>query len=266
LGDYHYYNNGKGYSEKFNLELKNKLFVNFDEGFGSKSKEAEAKLKSFITQPTMKLEGKGINPTNVLNPARSVFTTNSNWAVKMDDDDRRFAVFTTIKKDFVTPEYFDGLSDAINNGDLLEKFMHELQNRKITSRLNRPPMTKTKQTQKAFSANKVSEWFDFVMETRKCYDIKLKKDTVSFEDYLWNDWTDDERTMNKENAFESFSDFKGSNDHIDTTNKLFSALDAYLANNDEWGISNEAKRLKGGFNLEKKVQRMWVLKRKVTQG
>jgi len=71
--------------------------------------------------------------------------------------------------------------------------------------------------------------------------------------------------MHKDNAFESFSKFKGRNDHIVSTNKLFSALKDYLENHKEWKISNEVKRLKGvGFIYgENKIQRVWVLKRKV---
>ena len=102
LGEYYLYDNGKEYSEKFNVNLKDKLLINFDEGFATKSKSSEAKLKSFIAQTTMKLEGKGSNSIMVLNPARAVFTTNSGWAINTADDDRRFAVFNVEKKDFAS--------------------------------------------------------------------------------------------------------------------------------------------------------------------
>ena len=269
LGEYYHYNNGKDYSEKFNLGLKDKLLLNFDEGFATKSKAAEAKLKSFITQPVLKIEGKGSNPITVLNPARAVFTTNDGWAVKMDDDDRRFAVFTTVREDFATQGYFDRLVDAIDNRDLLEKFMHELQNRKITSRLNKPPMTEAKQTQKVFSAGKVSEWFDFIMETKSSYVVRLDDDHPSAYDHqyrLWDLYEENERIIHKKRALASFLKFKGNNEHIDSTNKLFNALRNYLATNSEWVLDNEVRRLQtpGRFTWgeDAQPQRVWVLKKK----
>jgi len=271
FGEYYHYNNGKGYSEKFNTELKDKLLVNFDEGFATKSELSAAKLKSYITQPVMKIEGKGSNPVSILNPARAIFTTNNAWAVKMDEDDRRFAVFSTIEEDFITPEYFDGLLEAIDDRDLLGRFMHELKTREITSKLNKPPMTEVKQTQKAFSAGKIADWFEFIMDTKSDYVIKLddnRTSSINFENRLWDSYEENERILHKENALASFLKFKGSSEHITTTNKLFSSLKNHLAGNKEWDLDNETRRLKGfGFAWgdAAKPQRVWVFKRKAVQ-
>ncbi|MCL2440458.1 MAG: virulence-associated E family protein [Treponema sp.] len=265
LGEYFHYDNGKEYSEKFNLNLKDKLLVNFDEGFATKSKSSEAKLKSFITQPNMKLEGKGTNSTIIINPARAVFTTNSGYAMNTAGDDRRFAVFNTVKKDFITPEYFDRFLQAVENTELLQKFMYELKTRTITSRLNIPPVTEAKEAQKTYSASKIAEWFDFIITTKSDYEIPLKDNSQSsynFTGRLWDENTENQKVMFKENAFASFSSFQGKNDYIDSTNKLFSALREYLSNK-EWTISNETKRITGfGFTYgNNNIQRVWVLKK-----
>ena len=269
LGEYFQYADGKDYSEKFNQLLKDKLLLNFDEGFATKSKSSEAKLKSFITQQNLKIEGKGSNAIVIQNIARAVFTTNSRYAINTADDDRRFAVFRTIKRDFITQEYFDNIIKAIENKELLEKFMFELQTRKITARLNIPPITEAKESQKVYSADKIAEWFDYIITTKKDYQISLQDNSQSsynFFGYLWDEYTADMRVMHKENAFESFSKFRGNNENINSTNKLFSALRDYLENHKEWNISNESRRLKLGMSgfvkEEDRVRRAWVLRKR----
>jgi hypothetical protein len=269
LGEYHHYANGKDYNEQFNLELKDKLLINFDEGFATKSKSSEAKLKSFITQPQFKLQGKGTNATTILNPARAVFTTNDRFAINTAEDDRRFAIFRTVKEDYITPEYFDKFLAAVGNREMLEKFMFELTTREIKGRLNMPPMTEEKISQKTFSADKVSEWFDFIISTRSDYKAQLRDNSQSkynWEGRVWNRYTENERWMFKENGLESFLNFRGKNDGVETTNKLFSALKAHLEDNREWSLSNENQRIEArdGFVWGDKntQQRMWVFKKK----
>jgi energy-coupling factor transporter ATP-binding protein EcfA2 len=260
LGEYFHHADEKLYASKFNLELANKLLINFNEGFASKSKLAEAKLKSFITESTFKNEGKGSNSTTIFNPARAVFTTNSRHALNVEHNDRRFAIFQTIKQDFITDEYFDDFAKAVENKEMLEQFMFELMNREITSRLNITPKTEAKESQKVFSADKVSEWFNFIMETERYYLVD-KNDNFS---HLWlDDFKENERVIDKDRALETYIKFKGDNDGIITTNKLFTALKVLLESNDEWRIFNETKRGGIGFKLDK-PKRLWVLRKKVT--
>jgi hypothetical protein len=267
LGEYYHYANGNEYSTQYNLELKNRLLVNFDEGFAAKSKATEAKLKSFITQSEFKLEGKGTNATTVLNPARAVFTTNDRFAITTAEDDRRFAIFRTVKEDFVTPEYFDKFLAAVGNKKMLEKFVYELTTRKIKARLNMPPMTEEKQAQKTFSADKVSEWFDFIISTQSDYITPIngnRQSQLNTTGHVWNRYTENERWMFKDNALESFIKYRGKNEGIETTNKLFSALRAHLGDSKGWSISNETQRIEGLTNGDKNAhQRIWVLRKKV---
>jgi outer membrane lipoprotein-sorting protein len=284
LGEYFHYADGKDYSQKFNKELQDKLLINFDEGFATKNKAAEAKLKSFVTEPYFKIEAKGINSVNVFNPARAVFTTNSSFATNTADDDRRHAIFRTIKKKITKEEekeYFDAFGEAIKNEDLLKKFMYELQNRKITSNLRTPPVTEEKEAQKAFSASKVEDWFDFIIQTPKDYKMTLNdnsQSTYNFKGYLWADYnkpetSKDERWMFGDNGFKSFLGFHGKNEHINSRQKLFSALKIHLANHKEWEILPKSKNIRfnqhigGGFNFDDKgtQNRVWIFKKKPSE-
>jgi len=265
LSGYHHHDDGKGFSEKFNQELKDKLLINFDEGFASKSKSVEAKLKAFITESTFKIEGKGVNSTTVLNPARAVFTTNYQFAISTEDDDRRFAVFRTIKKDFITPEYFEKLLEAIENTKMLEKFMYELLTRKITSKLNKPPMTEEKKIQKVFSTNKVQDWFEFIITTPKDYRLSSKRASskCNLLKNLWYSNDENEKQMYKELAFDEFSKYSGSNGNINSTTKLFHALKSYLIGKNEWSISEEEKEINSGGLVwgKDKIKSLWILKK-----
>jgi len=267
LSVYYLHTEEKDYSGKFNTELKDKLLVNFDEGYSTKSKLSNAKLKSFITQPNFKIQGKGTNSTTVLNPVRAVFTTNNYHAIDTSFDDRRYAIFRTIKKDFITQEYFDNFIKAINDKEMLEQFMFELKTRKIVSRLNQAPSTEEKETQKAFSADKLSEWFDYIITTNADYTAQVgntPRNEYNYGGYLWNKVEENERWMFKENGLASYLNFKGDSNNIITTVRLFNALKIYLENK-EWSITQEVQRPNqtSGFSLGRNAtQRLWIFRKK----
>lgn len=85
-------------TQQFNADSSAKLFIQCDEAINSRRHEDANKLKSLITDPTKRVEPKGIDAFEVENHARLQFTSNNvSDAVAITDGraDRRYAVFET---------------------------------------------------------------------------------------------------------------------------------------------------------------------------
>jgi hypothetical protein len=85
-------------TQQFNADSSAKLFIQCDEAINSRRHEDANKLKSLITDPTKRVEPKGVDAYEVENHARIQFTSNNvSDAVAITDGraDRRYAVFET---------------------------------------------------------------------------------------------------------------------------------------------------------------------------
>lgn len=85
-------------TQQFNADSSGKLFIQCDEAINSRRHEDSNKLKSLITDPTKRVEPKGVDAYEVENHARLQFTSNNvSDAVAITDGraDRRYGVFET---------------------------------------------------------------------------------------------------------------------------------------------------------------------------
>ena len=85
-------------TQQFNVDSSGKLLIQCDEAINSRRHEDANKLKSLITDPTKRVEPKGVDAYEVENLARFLFTSNNvSDAVAITDGtaDRRYAVFET---------------------------------------------------------------------------------------------------------------------------------------------------------------------------
>lgn len=78
---------------RFNKLLKERLLVCFNEV--SASKKGQDRLKTWITEEEMIVEGKGRDSISQNNPANFLFISNNNIPVIIEKDDRRFSVVKT---------------------------------------------------------------------------------------------------------------------------------------------------------------------------
>lgn len=78
---------------RFNSVLERRLFQACDEATYAGNYGDDAALKNAITQPTLIIERKGIDPITVANYTRFMFLTNKDWVVRVDgSDERRYFV------------------------------------------------------------------------------------------------------------------------------------------------------------------------------
>jgi hypothetical protein len=109
----------------FNGVLRNKMYVNFDEGSITNDRKTIGKIKAFITQKEYAFNVKHKqSEKSELNFAKASFTSNEHWVLKIDRDNRRFCVLETSNKYKGNFEYFKRLKDCIDNN--ADSFLYDM--------------------------------------------------------------------------------------------------------------------------------------------
>jgi hypothetical protein len=113
---------------KFNSHLKYAYLIHANEAIWGGSKKEIGAIKALITDPTIIIEGKGKDAIPVGNCRHLIVSSNEEWAVPMDMDDRRFFVLDVSsfrKRDI---EYFQLIDNEMLTGGLealLDDLLHE---------------------------------------------------------------------------------------------------------------------------------------------
>jgi phage/plasmid-associated DNA primase len=116
---------------KFNSHLKNSILILADEAIWGGDKKKVGALKALITEPKLFIEAKGKDGYWINNFKHLIVSSNEDWAVHLDPDDRRFFVLdipSDRKEDF---EYFDSIQKQLEKGGY-EALMFDLLNEDIT--------------------------------------------------------------------------------------------------------------------------------------
>lgn len=100
----------------FNAHLHDALLVFADEAFWAGDKASEGALKAIITEPTLMLERKGRDSVPFTNRTHLIVATNSEWAVPMNMDDRRFLVVDVPDTHQQDRAYFSAIRNQMDEG------------------------------------------------------------------------------------------------------------------------------------------------------
>lgn len=115
MGQYGVQVNGAGQiAGKFNATMANKLMVFADEVTVNSSREAD-RLKGIISEDTINLERKGIDPEPMPNFSRLIFASNSEQVLRASIRERRYLVLEPTPEHAQEKNYFDRLHNWINN-------------------------------------------------------------------------------------------------------------------------------------------------------
>lgn len=115
MGMYGIQVNGAGQiAGRFNATMANRIFIFADEVTINNGREAD-KLKGIISEPTINLERKGIDPEPMPNYARLIFASNSSQVLRASIRERRYLVLEPSAAIAQQKGYFDRLHGWINN-------------------------------------------------------------------------------------------------------------------------------------------------------
>lgn len=130
IGEHHAIttNSVEAIARGFNVQFDNKIFVQADEATNSKQRVLAAKMKSLITDPTIIVEPKGVDPFAKPNHMRFLFTSNYfEDAVHLDDgaDDRRYMIVEVSphRKDQIDTYWAPLIKWANQNHDKIHRYL-----------------------------------------------------------------------------------------------------------------------------------------------
>jgi phage/plasmid-associated DNA primase len=112
----------------FNFHLKNAVLIHANEAVWGGNRKELGTLKAMITEQTCLIEGKGKDRIVVRNFKHVIISSNEDWPVHLDPDDRRFLVLRVSEKHKEDHEYFKAIQNELNNGGyeaLLFDLLHE---------------------------------------------------------------------------------------------------------------------------------------------
>jgi hypothetical protein len=143
---------------RFNTHLETISFVGLNELGWAGDKDAAAKLKSIITDPTITIERKHGGVYSVPNVLHVMATSNSDWVVPAGDRARRFFVLDVDPTRAGDHVYFDALHHEAQNGGI-EALMDFLQHFKLdTVNLRAVPVTDALREQQERSLPLPAQW------------------------------------------------------------------------------------------------------------
>jgi hypothetical protein len=109
----------------FNFHLKNAVLIHGNESVWGGDKRQLGKLKASITDEFTVIEGKGKDQLPMRNFKHLILSSNEDWPVHLDRDDRRFLTLKVSNKYKGDRAYFKDLFEELNNGGH-EAFLYEL--------------------------------------------------------------------------------------------------------------------------------------------
>jgi hypothetical protein len=112
----------------FNYHLKNAVLIHANEALWGGNKKEIGTIKAMITEQTCLIEGKGKDRIIVRNFKHVILSSNEEWPVHLDPDDRRFFILRVSDKHKEDHEYFKLIQDELDNGGyeaLLYDLLHE---------------------------------------------------------------------------------------------------------------------------------------------
>ncbi len=113
IGDKYYYSTSslKHIIGDFNKDAEGKILVNLNEtNWGGNVKDVGA-MKEFITDDTIVINKKGKDSYMIKNYANTIITTNEDWIVKVDKNDRRFNLLEC-SSDKYDKEYYNQIANT----------------------------------------------------------------------------------------------------------------------------------------------------------
>lgn len=127
----------------FNYHLKNAVLIHANEALWGGNRKDIGTVKAMITEQTCLIEGKGKDRIVVRNFKHVIMSSNEDWPVHLDPDDRRFFVLRISENHKEDHEYFKNIHEEMLNGgyeallyDLLNEDIAKFDPRKLPSNSN----------------------------------------------------------------------------------------------------------------------------------
>lgn len=116
----------------FNYHLKHAVLIHANEALWGGNRKEIGTLKAMITEKTCLIEGKGKDRIMVKNFKHVILSSNEDWPVHMDADDRRFFVLRVSEQRKEDNAYFAAIQKQLDNSGY-EALLYDLLNEDLTN-------------------------------------------------------------------------------------------------------------------------------------
>jgi hypothetical protein len=135
----------------FNAHLQQCSVLFADEAFFAGDRSHESTLKALITEGTLLIEPKGVDPFPVRNCIHLIISSNADWVVPAGAEARRYFVLNVADTHMQDSDYFEAITSQMNNGGR-EALLFLLQDRDLSDfNVRRVPQTEALAEQKQYS-------------------------------------------------------------------------------------------------------------------
>jgi len=117
---------------RFNAHLRDCVVLFADEAFYAGDKRHQNILNGLITEPTLMIEPKQVDPIRVPNRLHILMASNSNWVVPASSDERRYLVLDVPGIKQGDRSYFAAIEQEMENGGLAA-MVHDLLARDLSA-------------------------------------------------------------------------------------------------------------------------------------
>jgi hypothetical protein len=175
LGDYSFQCDSMSeVTADFNLYMEDTILLFADEAVWGGSKKESGRLKRLITEDTINVQPKGIDRYKAVNYLRLYVSSNSEWVVPAEDDERRYTVFNATDAHRLDRAWFLRFKQAS-----LSELLDEIYKWKITSELGYNLDTKALREQKQQGWSVYEEFLADAIDEFRYWDTKTNALEVS---------------------------------------------------------------------------------------
>lgn len=184
---------------RFNDALATSVLLVSNEAVWGGDKKASGALKSLVTDEILRCEKKFLPAFNVKSCMHIIVSSNEDWSVPLDIDDRRWIMLDVSMERRGDYQYFNALSKANFAAFVYFLLQHDLTDfnpRDIPE--GREATTVSKQDNKLRNANTVIQWWHQVMMTGVIYIEDESKLSMP------RGWEEEEVVFDKKSAYEAY--------------------------------------------------------------
>jgi Mesyanzhinovviridae DNA primase len=147
----------------FNSHLLHCSVLHADEAFFAGDRSHEGVLKALITEPTILIEPKGIDPFAIPNCLHIIMSSNADWVIPASAEARRYAVFDVDPAHLQDRAYFAAIVEGMEKKGGREALLYLLQHRNLSGfDVRAIPQTQALADQKAHSRRGVDRLIEII--------------------------------------------------------------------------------------------------------
>ena len=182
----------------FNSHLRDAVVVFADEAFYAGDKKHESILKTIVTEPTLLIEGKGVDAEVSSNCIHLMMASNSNWVVPAGDHERRYLVLDVGSSQRQNSAYFSAMVRQMENGGYNSLLLH-LQGLDVEPEsfdVRAMPRTKALGQQQDYTLSYEESWWYEKLRKGELFTGKPGWPGEVVKDFLFKDWIDHTKMLN----------------------------------------------------------------------